>query len=285
MWQCKAGRDFLILKLCLYHRCSSLTKVNALLREQLDQANEANQALTESFHKASGEAKQREMQLKREQEVTASRLSREQARGRVIWRQAASLRSTFTQLRAFADRSLSDMRGEYASMSRRLHAACMSLEAVESEKNASTGLEVSALERQLKDKLREAMQLQAHFNIEKMEFNSRIQGLEDTVKHLKVQNSEKESSLAALKSRLDKTELSRAEVTAETNTLRSEVASLQQILYSIHQAVGEDMDSSSSESPGEEIISISPIHPSSPQHDSTLKAVRKALSKWQIQTQ
>lgn len=65
------------------------------------------------------------------------------------------------------------MRGEYASMSRRLHAACMSLEAVESEKNASTGLEVSALERQLKDKLREAMQLQAHFNIEKMEFNSR----------------------------------------------------------------------------------------------------------------
>lgn len=64
-----ADRDFHILKLCLYHRCYSLTKVNALLREQLDQANEANQALTESLHKAREEAEQREMQLKREQEV------------------------------------------------------------------------------------------------------------------------------------------------------------------------------------------------------------------------
>lgn len=68
--QCQAGRDFLILKLCLYHRCSSLTKVNALLREQLDQANEANQALTESLHKAQEEAKQREAQQKKEQEVS-----------------------------------------------------------------------------------------------------------------------------------------------------------------------------------------------------------------------
>lgn len=65
------------------------------------------------------------------------------------------------------------MRGEYASVSRRLHAACMSLEAAVSVKNASTGLEVSALERQLSDKLREAMQLQARFNVEKIEFNSR----------------------------------------------------------------------------------------------------------------
>lgn len=43
--------------------------MNALLREQLDQANEANYALTESLHKAQEEAEQRETQLKREQEV------------------------------------------------------------------------------------------------------------------------------------------------------------------------------------------------------------------------
>lgn len=34
----------------------------------------------------------------------ASRLSREQARVRALWRQAASLRSTFTQLKTFTDR-------------------------------------------------------------------------------------------------------------------------------------------------------------------------------------
>lgn len=70
-------------------------------------------------------------------------------------------------------RSLSDIRGEYASVSRRLHVACINLDAAVSEQNTSTGLEVSTLERQLRDKLKEAMQLQAHFNVEKMEFNSR----------------------------------------------------------------------------------------------------------------
>lgn len=70
-------------------------------------------------------------------------------------------------------RSLSDMRGEYASVSRRLQAACMNLEAAINEQNASTGLEVSAIEKQLRDKLREVMQHQAHFNVEKMELNSR----------------------------------------------------------------------------------------------------------------
>lgn len=37
-------------------------------------------------------------------QTCASRLSREQARVRALWRQAASLRSTFTQLRTFTDR-------------------------------------------------------------------------------------------------------------------------------------------------------------------------------------
>lgn len=65
------------------------------------------------------------------------------------------------------------MRGEYASVSKRLHAACVNLEAAISEQNASTGLEVSTMEKQLRDKLREVMQLQACFNVEKMELNSR----------------------------------------------------------------------------------------------------------------
>lgn len=65
------------------------------------------------------------------------------------------------------------MRGEYASVSQRLHAACMNLQAAVSEQNASTGLEVSAMEMQLRDKLREVMQLQARFNVEKMEFSCR----------------------------------------------------------------------------------------------------------------
>ncbi|XP_072540199.1 uncharacterized protein crocc2 isoform X4 [Salminus brasiliensis] len=270
-------------------RCSGLSKVNALLREQLEQANEANQALTESLHQAQEEAEQRDTRLRREQEMSASRLGREQTRIRALWRQAASLRSTFTQLRAFADRNLSNIHGEFANAKQQLHLACMSLQAGMSEHSAPAGLEVSALERQLRDKLREAMQLQGRFDAEKVELNSRIVELADIVKHLRAQNSEKDSSMAALQCSLDRMEGSQAESRAEKDTLRSEISSLQMILHNIRQTVREDGNSSSSGSPGEELPSLVPsvssTSLSSPQRDNTVIAVQRALSKRQMQTQ
>lgn len=57
----------------IFYRCSGLSQVNALLREQLEQANEANQALTESLQKAQEEAEQRDTRLRRELEVRRRR--------------------------------------------------------------------------------------------------------------------------------------------------------------------------------------------------------------------
>ncbi|KAG5851157.1 hypothetical protein ANANG_G00090060 [Anguilla anguilla] len=90
-------------------RCAGLAQVNALLREQLEQAGAANQALTDGLRKARDEADQKDARMRREQE-------------------AASLRNAFTQLRASTDRSLSDMRVECVTVSRHLHVACTSLE-------------------------------------------------------------------------------------------------------------------------------------------------------------
>ncbi|MEQ2190757.1 hypothetical protein XENOCAPTIV_008667, partial [Xenoophorus captivus] len=84
-------------------RSASLSQVNSWLREQLDQVDTVNNGLVESLLKARKEAQRFETRLRGERETYASRSSHEQARVRALWRQATSLRSTFTQLKTFTD--------------------------------------------------------------------------------------------------------------------------------------------------------------------------------------
>lgn len=65
------------------------------------------------------------------------------------------------------------MRTECVAATQQLHAACMNLEARVTQGSPCGGVEMSALERQLKDKLKEAMQLQAQCDAEKVKLNSR----------------------------------------------------------------------------------------------------------------
>lgn len=65
------------------------------------------------------------------------------------------------------------MREECVTTSRQLHVACITLEARVTQKSASSGLEVSAVERQLKAKLTEVMKLQGRWDAEKVELKSR----------------------------------------------------------------------------------------------------------------
>lgn len=76
------------------------------------------------------------------------------------------------------------MRGECVAASHQLHVACMNLEARVTQDSSSSGMEMSALERQLKDKLREAMQLQGRWDAEKVELNSRYSHLPSVHKKL-----------------------------------------------------------------------------------------------------
>lgn len=73
----------------------------------------------------------------------------------------------------FFNRTLSDMHVECVAVSRQLHLACMTLETRVTQESTSSGVDMSVLERQLKDKLKEAMQLQGRWNAEKVELNSR----------------------------------------------------------------------------------------------------------------
>ncbi|XP_032382850.1 rootletin [Etheostoma spectabile] len=262
-------------------RCASLSQVNSMLREQLDQAGTVNQGLTESLWKAREDVDLCDTRLRREQETFASRLCREQARVRTLWRQAASLRNTFTQLRTFTDRTLSDMRGECVAASRQLNVACMNLEVRVTQESTSSGVEMSALERQLKDKLKEAMQLQGRWDAEKVDLNSRILELTDTVKYLRSQNSEKDSSLKAMQISLDRMETRRTEDKGEMEVLHTEIQAHQKILYQVHQIVGGGGDGNSSS----ESASSSPLHGRSPLRNTTLMAVQSVCAKHQKQTQ
>jgi len=71
------------------------------------------------------------------------------------------------------DRTLSDIRGECVAVGRQLHVACMTTEASVTLESTSSGVEMSTMDRQLKDKLKEAMQLQGRWDAEKVELNSR----------------------------------------------------------------------------------------------------------------
>ena len=65
------------------------------------------------------------------------------------------------------------MRGECVAVSQQLHVACANLGARVMEESTCSGVEMSVLEMQLKDKLKEAMQLQVRWDTEKVELNSR----------------------------------------------------------------------------------------------------------------
>ncbi|XP_049578492.1 rootletin isoform X2 [Syngnathus scovelli] len=244
-------------------RCGSLSQVNCVLREQLEEADALNQGLVESLQKVRQDAELCDTRLRHQQEASSCRLSREQARVRSLWRQAASLRNSFTQLRTFADRTLSDMRGECVAVGQQLRVACHHLEAT--QESSPGGTEVSALEQQLKDKLREAMQLQGRWDAEKVELKSRIMELTDALTHLRSQNSEKDASL-------DRMETSRSEDKGELEVLQAENQTLQKVLHEVHQLVSREVD-------GGGLLDFSP------RKIATLKAVQEAFDKHKQQTQ
>ncbi|XP_077390200.1 uncharacterized protein sned1 isoform X5 [Festucalex cinctus] len=267
-------------------RCGSLIQVNCVLREQLEEADALNQGLVESLRKARQDAELCDTRLRHQQETSSCRLSREQARVRSLWRQATSLRNAFTQLRTFADRTLSDMRGECAAISQQLRVACCHLEPQATQESASSGAEVSVLERQLKDKLREAMQLQGCWDAEKVELNSRnqrrlhgsvgstldfgqkIMELTNAVNHLRSQNTEKDASL-------DMMEMSWSEDKGEMEVFQAEIQTLQEVLREVQQLVSSECDSG--ETGG--------LLDCSPRRNLTLVTVQGALDKHRQQTQ
>lgn len=92
-------------------RSASLAQVNAMLREQLDQANLANQALSEDIRKVTSdwtrsckELEQREAVWRREEESFNAYFSSEHSRLLRLWRQVMGLRRQASEVKMGTER-------------------------------------------------------------------------------------------------------------------------------------------------------------------------------------
>eukprot|EP00079_Xenopus_tropicalis_P013494 XP_002942031.3 PREDICTED: rootletin-like [Xenopus tropicalis] len=235
---------------------TSLAQVNAMLREQLDQANSANQALSEDLRKltadwtkAREELEQRESEWRREEESFNSYFSNEHSRLLSLWRQVVSLRRLFSEMKSMTERDLSQLHKELSQSCRSLHASCLNVSGsqrmaestgvVQAERQA---LQLAQLEEQLKDKVRQMIQLQAAYDAEKAELNAKVTELNKTAERLQDESRESE------RQRLQEQEQSRSEEQAallgeEVDALKCEKEVLQEALRELTQAVLSDSDS------------------------------------------
>lgn len=116
------------------HRNASLIHVNAMLREQLDQATAANQALTADIAKLTADWQQtreeleaKEAEWQKEEESFNNFFSQEHSRLLSLWREVVSFRRQFGDMKAANETDLGKVRAEVTKASRTMHSAMQAL--------------------------------------------------------------------------------------------------------------------------------------------------------------
>uniref|UniRef100_A0A3Q3N396 Ciliary rootlet coiled-coil, rootletin n=1 Tax=Labrus bergylta TaxID=56723 RepID=A0A3Q3N396_9LABR len=172
-------------------RSSSLSAVNAMLREQLEQAGLANEALSQDIRRltadwtrAREELEQKESDWRREEESFHSYFSREHSRLLTLWRQVVGFRRHICELKSATERDLSDMRNELsrASHSAQVYCADVSAALLSQEGGAALALEREKalrvqLEEQLRERVSEMINLQTRTDSERVELNVRSEAV------------------------------------------------------------------------------------------------------------
>uniref|UniRef100_A0A4W5RTN7 Rootletin-like coiled-coil domain-containing protein n=1 Tax=Hucho hucho TaxID=62062 RepID=A0A4W5RTN7_9TELE len=171
----------------MLHRSSSLSAVNTILREQLEQAGLANEELsqdirrlTADWSKSREELEQRESDWRREEESFHSYFSSEHSRLLSLWRQVVGFRRQVSELKSSTERDLSDMRNKLVRTSHSIQSSCSGLSSTMRNREGGAALalerEVSLrgqLELQLRERVSEMMSLQTRTDAERAELNAR----------------------------------------------------------------------------------------------------------------
>uniref|UniRef100_A0A8C0IU23 Ciliary rootlet coiled-coil, rootletin family member 2 n=1 Tax=Chelonoidis abingdonii TaxID=106734 RepID=A0A8C0IU23_CHEAB len=193
-------------------RGTSLSQMNMLLREQLDQMKCSNQRLagelekaTSDLHRLRGELEQRASQWGNSRESSGAYLSNEHSRILLLWRQAATLRS------------LAEAQKDMARTARRLQTACLNLDSNLrlSESGTACSLEKQALqgarlEQQLREKVWEMIQLQSRWDGEK-ELQLQLESAQDMLGAVRKQLSDCQQEVQVAEQQLqEREELARA---------------------------------------------------------------------------
>ncbi|KAG7466967.1 hypothetical protein MATL_G00148280 [Megalops atlanticus] len=186
-------------------RSVGMTELNALLRSQLKQSGEANEALREDLGKLTAdwaraveEAGQRENEWQKEKELLTSHIGREHTRLMSLWGGVVTLRRQYHTMRTATDRDLWELRAEFSRLSSTLLSSCSSFgsahtsgigtshapdlaasSSVSSHPHSPTPgpLSLRDLERDLREKEREFVELKVQHNAENQELLNRISEL------------------------------------------------------------------------------------------------------------
>ncbi|KAG7251528.1 hypothetical protein CRUP_014964, partial [Coryphaenoides rupestris] len=283
-----------------HQRSSSLSAVNAMLREQLEQAGLANEALSQDIRrltadwtKAREELELKESDWRREEESFHSYFSSEHSRLLMLWRQVVGFRRHVCELKSNTERDLSDMRDEMSRASHSVAGSCAGLSSTLHRRQDSAALALERdgalreqLERQLRERLAEVTDLQGRTE----QLNARLSDSLRERDRLKAQIEEKDRDMAALSRRLEE-----QRGHSDMQALRTQTQPLVDTLRDIAQAIvseGESSSEADQDNSGEPLLSLlrgscalrsmSPPCASSPPHTTATTSSISSTSTFSI---
>nr|KAF6449946.1 ciliary rootlet coiled-coil, rootletin family member 2 [Molossus molossus] len=235
-------------------RSISLSQVNTLLREQLGHMKKANDKLAEELAGTTGSVLPLQGQLELRE---AQRWTERQSRPRLgvqtrdfvlLWRQVTGLRAHLAELRSASERGLADMQADTARTAQRLHTACLNLDSnLRLSASSAAGarerqaLRGAWLEQQLRDKVREMLQLQGRWDAEKVALQARLSEQVLLVQKLTEQNSRKDRTISSLRTEVQRLAAQHHRgAQLEADDLKVEVESLRRVLNIITEVAQAD---------------------------------------------
>ncbi|XP_023217743.1 rootletin-like [Centruroides sculpturatus] len=187
-------------------RCQKLTEANNMLREQLDVATQANQALTADIHRLTEEWQHtrkeldiRESEWREEEQTLNDYFTEEHSKLLNLWRQLLNFRHEFAEMKMSTARDLTTLKSDITLSASHMTGACLNLLA-----NSSLSQETDMLNIELQKITQEFKKLQVKYEVEKNEYKEKIHDL--TVQNEKAKNNieEKEETIDTLRNKIDK---------------------------------------------------------------------------------
>jgi rootletin len=122
-----------------------------------------------------------------------------------LWRAVVAFRRQFTAMKSAAERDVGQMRADVTRSARGIHSSCINFSTnvhnLETEHMVSIDrekLERAGIEKQLKDKIRQAQDLQSQLDSQTSDLNARLRELTSQNERLKQQLADKEHSITQL---------------------------------------------------------------------------------------
>ncbi|KAF0303712.1 Rootletin [Amphibalanus amphitrite] len=251
------------------NRCLTLSDVNALLREQLDAAQEANEALTGEIQKLTAdwqrlrdEMEHKELDWKEEEQTFNEYYNAEHARMLKLWKEIVGFRRDFSDLKLGTERDLSRVRSEMARLARQTADACSTVNVTGSGPEqtppaAGGAASAPAVRKQVSqmsaafsnagvwEKMQDIQKQEATFRVKKREMETKIKDLSNQLDMSRSEVVEKEKMVISLNKMVHTLETSAAELSQKLEASRlvsEENDVLSQAIREVAQLVVDDSE-------------------------------------------